>query len=39
MSLKMLKKCGFVPHPEGNEEERHFESGEPVIQLDFVKYR
>jgi len=38
-SLRMLKVCGFVPHPEGNEIEKHFESGEAITQLDFVKYR
>jgi len=38
-SLKMLRACGFVPHPEGNEAEEHFESGAPIVQMDFVKYR
>lgn len=38
-SLRMLKVCGFVSHPEGNEVEKHFESGEAITQLDFVKYR
>lgn len=38
-SLKMLKSCGFVPHPEGNCEETHFLDGTTIVQLDFVKYR
>lgn len=38
-SRKMLATCGFVPHPEGNVVEQHFESGEPITQFDFVKYR
>lgn len=38
-SLKMLTACGFIPHPEGNQTEDHFESGEPITQLDFVRYR
>ena len=38
-SLKILTTCGFVPHLEGNVAEQHFESGEPITQLDFVKYR
>jgi ribosomal-protein-alanine N-acetyltransferase len=35
-SMKMLKNCGFIPHPEGNIEETHYITGEPVTQLDFV---
>lgn len=35
-SLKMLRRCGFIPYPEGNQEERHFQTGERRIQLDFV---
>ena len=38
-SRKMLEKCGLRPNPEGNCEERHFLTGEPVVQFDFVKYR
>jgi len=38
-SRKMLAVCGFVPYPEGNEVEEHFENGTPITQLDFVKYR
>jgi len=35
-SMKMIEKCGFVPHPEGNIEEKHYITGEPVTQFDFV---
>jgi len=38
-SLRMLTACGFIPHPEGNQSEDHFETGRPVTQLDFVRYR
>ena len=38
-SMKMLQKCGFIPHPEGDQEEAHYLDGSPVIQRDFVKYR
>jgi RimJ/RimL family protein N-acetyltransferase len=37
-SLAMLKKCGFVEHPEGNSYEKHFLTGEDIVQMDFVKY-
>jgi RimJ/RimL family protein N-acetyltransferase len=36
-SQKMLAKCGFKPHPEGNLEEKHYLTGEPIIQYDYVK--
>lgn len=35
-SIKMLKKCGYVPHPDGNLIEKHFLSNEDLVQLDFV---
>lgn len=38
-SLNMLKKCGFVPHPEGNQEEKHYLDDSPVTQFDYVKRR
>ena len=38
-SLQMLSRCGFTPHPEGNQQEQHFLTGEDIVQLDFVKYR
>jgi RimJ/RimL family protein N-acetyltransferase len=37
-SMKMLQKCGFQPHPEGNQNEKHYLTGEDIIQLDFIKY-
>lgn len=38
-SKRMLEKCGFVPHPEGNQLEKHYLTGEDIIQYDFVKRR
>jgi RimJ/RimL family protein N-acetyltransferase len=38
VSLKMLQKCGFQPHPKGNQNEKHYLTGEDITQLDFVKY-
>lgn len=38
-SMKMLQKCGFQPHPEGNQNEKHYLTDEDIIQLDFVKYK
>ena len=35
-SMRMLEKCGFVPHPGGNIQGEHYLTGEPVTQLDFV---
>ena len=35
-SLSMLRRCGFQPHPEGNQQEKHYLTGEPITQLDFV---
>jgi RimJ/RimL family protein N-acetyltransferase len=37
-SMKMLQKCGFQAHPEGNLKEKHYLTGEDITQLDFVKY-
>lgn len=39
VSMKMLQKCGMQPHQEGNCLETHFLTGEPITQLDFVKYK
>ncbi len=39
ISFKMLKACGFIPHPEGDVHETHFLTGKPIIQYDFVLYR
>ena len=38
-SSRMLKSLGFIPYPEGNCPETHYLTGEPIVQLDFVKYR
>lgn len=38
-SMAMLKKCGFQPHPEGNVNEKHYLTGEDIVQYDFVRYR
>jgi len=35
-SMKMIEKCGFVPHPEGNIDSEHYITGESVTQLDFI---
>ena len=35
-SIKMIEKCGFIPNPEGNINEEHYITGEPVTQLDFI---
>jgi RimJ/RimL family protein N-acetyltransferase len=35
-SLKMLERCGYVAYPEGNTRERHYLTGEDIVQLDFV---
>jgi hypothetical protein len=32
----MLQKCGYVPYPEGNVPEKHYITGEDIIQLDFI---
>ena len=37
-SMKMLENCGFKPHPEGNQKEKHYLTGQDIIQLDFVRY-
>ena len=35
-SIKMLEKCGFLPHPEGNVKEKHYITGEDIIQLGYI---
>ena len=37
-SLKMLQRCGFEPHPDGDQMEKHYVTGEDITQLDFVKH-
>lgn len=39
VSLKMVKTCGFIPHPDGNCHESHYLTGEPIIQYDFLIHR
>ncbi len=38
-SSRMLKKCGFVPHTKGNVAEKHYLTGEPITQYDYVIFR
>jgi RimJ/RimL family protein N-acetyltransferase len=35
-SLKMLRKCGYIPYPEGNVLEKHYLTGADLIQYDFI---
>jgi len=35
-SLKMLKRCGYVPFPTGNVPEKHFITGDDIVQMDFI---
>lgn len=35
-SRKMLKRCGYIPNPDGNVPEKHYITGEDIIQLDFI---
>jgi len=37
-SMKMLQRCGFQPHSAGNQNEKHYLTGEDIIQLDFIKH-
>ena len=39
ISQKMLKSCGFLPHPDGNSLETHYLTGNPIMQYDFVLRR
>jgi Acetyltransferases, including N-acetylases of ribosomal proteins len=39
ISMKMLAKCGFKRHPNGDCEEQHFLTKEPLMQFDFVLYK
>ena len=36
VSMKMLAKCGFQRHVEGDVTETHFLTNEPIIQYDFI---
>jgi RimJ/RimL family protein N-acetyltransferase len=35
-SLRMIERCGFLPHPEGNIMEKHIYTGENRLQYDFI---
>ena len=35
-SLKMLERCGYIPYPIGNVPEKHYITGEDIVQMDFV---
>lgn len=35
-SQKMLKKCGYILYPEGNLHEKHYLTGDDLIQLDYI---
>ena len=35
-SLKMLERCGYVPYPAGNVPEKHYITGEDIVQKDFI---
>jgi RimJ/RimL family protein N-acetyltransferase len=35
-SLKMLKRCGYIPYPAGNVPEKHYITGEDIVQMDFM---
>lgn len=36
VSQKMITRCGFQPYPQGNQLEKHYLTGEPIVQFDFV---
>jgi len=35
-SMKMLERCGYVPYPEGNIPEKHYITGEDIVQRDSI---
>ena len=35
-SQKMFEKCGYVPYPAGNIQEKHYITGEDLIQKDYI---
>ena len=39
ISRKMITGCGFIPHPDGNIDETHYITGEPIIQYDFILHK
>lgn len=36
VSRKMLERCGYVPFPDGNVAEKHYITGEDIVQLDYI---
>ena len=32
----MIERCGYVPNPAGNIPEKHFITGEAIIQMDYI---
>ena len=35
-SQKILNKCGYIPYPEGNIHEKHYLTGDDIVQLDYI---
>jgi RimJ/RimL family protein N-acetyltransferase len=35
-SIKMLARCGYTPYPAGNVAEKHYITGEDIVQLDYI---
>ena len=35
-SQKMLKRCGYTPYPAGNISEKHYITGEDIVQMDYI---
>lgn len=35
-SQKMLQKCGYLPNPDGDVPEKHYVTGEDIIQKDYL---
>ncbi len=35
-SQKILKRCGYIPYPAGNVYEKHFVTGEDIVQKDYI---
>lgn len=35
-SRKMIKRCGYIPNPDGNIPEKHYITSEDIIQFDYI---
>jgi len=35
-SQKMLRRCGYAPYPAGNISEKHYITGEDIVQMDYI---